>query len=333
MPKINSLTPSQIARFPEFVKKWTDIGLCTDPADRPRAEVGIRTAYEIAGHAPPKQIVWCGSPFSMGLTRAIVMGLGSVDVGDNKKNSVWDSVGDSVGASVWDSVRASVGDSVRASVGDSVWASVWASVYGQHEAGWLSFYDYFALVSSLSAETQKLTGIFEVAQSAGWWLPHQNICWISDRHNVLNRNEDGRLHCEDGPALGYPDGWFIWAINGVRVDEQIIMRPETQTIEQIGNDANEESRRIRIERFGWPLYLKESGATSIDGRVNDVDGTEERLMRLGDGSLRLLCACRSTARVYAVGVPREILSCEQAQKWMVAGSSAIVKRGTCVGAS
>lgn len=33
--KINSLTPEQIARFPEFVKRWTDIGLCTDPADRP----------------------------------------------------------------------------------------------------------------------------------------------------------------------------------------------------------------------------------------------------------------------------------------------------------
>lgn len=56
---LNSLTPEQIARFPEFVKKWTDIGLSCEPTDRPRAEAGIRLAYECAGLTPPKQIVWC----------------------------------------------------------------------------------------------------------------------------------------------------------------------------------------------------------------------------------------------------------------------------------
>ena len=36
--KIEKLTPEQIARFPEFVERWTNIGLSTAPADRPRAE-------------------------------------------------------------------------------------------------------------------------------------------------------------------------------------------------------------------------------------------------------------------------------------------------------
>ena len=38
MSKIEQLTDAQIARMPEFVDKWTKIGLCTDPANRP----GIR---------------------------------------------------------------------------------------------------------------------------------------------------------------------------------------------------------------------------------------------------------------------------------------------------
>ena len=60
---ITRLTAKQRARFPEFVEKWTKIGLCTDPADRPRAEAAISEMYKQAGlHTP--QIVWCGSPLA-----------------------------------------------------------------------------------------------------------------------------------------------------------------------------------------------------------------------------------------------------------------------------
>lgn len=304
---ITNLTDEQIARFPEFVKKWTDIGLCTDPADRPRAEVGVRLAYEIAGLPHPKHIVWCDSPLSMGLTRAIVMGLGSIDVGDQKKVSV----GASVGASVWDSVRDSVWDSVR--------DSVWDSAYGQHDSGWLSFYEYFALACSLSIETQNLSGLFEVAKSANWWLPHENICWISERHHVLDRNDRGQLHCDVGPALSYPDGWSIWSIDGVRVDEQIVMRPETQTIDQLKSEENEEVRRIRIERFGWLRYLQESGAKIYDSRRNERDAQNEDLYLLSDGTRRFVCVDPSTGRKYALGVPESVETCEQAQWWVSHG--------------
>ena len=93
---IESLTAEQTARFGEFIEKWTRIGLCTDPADRPRAEAGVCKAYEIAGLAPPERIVWCGSPMSMGLTRAIVFGLKEPSVGASVGESVWASVGASV---------------------------------------------------------------------------------------------------------------------------------------------------------------------------------------------------------------------------------------------
>ena len=88
MNKIEKLTAAQVARFPEFIEKWTKIGLSTEPADRPRAEAGINLAYKIAGQSGPKKIVWCDSPLSAGLTRAIVIGLGSVEIGNSKKASV-----------------------------------------------------------------------------------------------------------------------------------------------------------------------------------------------------------------------------------------------------
>jgi hypothetical protein len=145
------------------------------------------------------------------------------------------------------------------------------------------------------------------------------FCVVSDFPVVLEAETvDGRLvaHCESGPSHLWADGFAIWTIHGVRVDEQIVLRPETQTIEQIDGEANAEAKRIRIERFGWPRYLKEANAKVIDFRRNDIDATDESLMQAKDGSRLLVCACPSTARIYAMRVERTIETCEQAQRWL-----------------
>ena len=245
MLKIESLTQKQIDRFPEFVERWTKIGLSTAPADRPKAESAIREMYVMAGLKPPAQIVWCGSPLSQGITRAIVL---------DKKMLV------EVGASVWDSVWDSVRDSVR------------DSVYGQHDAGWISFYSYFKETIGLEKQTTKLSGLFSLCESAGWALPHQNICWVSERHNVLVRDERGRLHCLDGPACAYPDGWAIYAVHGVRVPEYIVTCPQEITIEKINSEKNAEVQRVMIERYGEDRYIVDSGMSPVatDERFGDI---------------------------------------------------------------
>jgi hypothetical protein len=73
MSRIKALTPEQIARFAEFRDRWTQIGLCTDPADQPRAEAAIREMYRQGGLEPPAKIVWCGSPLSLALTRTAIL--------------------------------------------------------------------------------------------------------------------------------------------------------------------------------------------------------------------------------------------------------------------
>jgi hypothetical protein len=98
MGKVTSLTEAQKARFPEFVKKWTDIGLSKEKANRKEAEEGIVEMYKIAGLKKPR-IVWCDSPLSQGLTRMIVQKLES-EGNLNKK------IGASVRASVRDSAAA-----------------------------------------------------------------------------------------------------------------------------------------------------------------------------------------------------------------------------------
>ena len=262
--KIKSLTKEQIARFPEFVQKWTQIGLSTEPANRREAEIGITEAYHVAGLEKP-MIVWCGSPLAQGLTRALVFNLekSGLQIAASVRASVGASVMDSVWASVMASVWDSVGDSVMASVRDSVWDSVWASVCGQHDAGWLSFYDFFRVAAALDTETNKLCGILRVAQSAGWWLLHEKICWVAERHTTLKRDDQGRLHCETGPAVQYPDGWSIYASHGVRLPSWIVERPVEISVANIDSENNAEIRRVMIEKFGRQRWIKESGSTLI----------------------------------------------------------------------
>ena len=99
-----------------------------------------------------------------------------------------------------------------------------------------------------------------------------------------------------------------------------MVSPQEITLAEIESEENEELRRILIERFGWTRYIAETDAECRDSRKNAVDGTTETLVRMKDGSQRLLCACRSTGRVYAIGVPREVRTCEESQRFMAGGS-------------
>ena len=296
---ITSLTKEQEARFAEFVKRWTDIGLSTAPANRPAAEAAVRLAYETAGLPAPK-IVWCDSPLSQGLTRAIVLGLKDAEI----------NVGKSVRASVWASVMDSVGASVR--------DSVWDSGYGQHDANWLGFYEYFKIACGLEKETQKLCGLWGIAENAGWFLPHRHICWISERHNLLKRDAQGRLHCESGPALSYPDGFSIWAIHGVRVAQYVIEEPQKITLRDIASESNAEVRRVKIDRFGQSRYLLESGAKEIH---HDDFGTLYRADVPNDEPIVMVKVVNSTPepdgsyKDYFLRVPPDMERARQAIAW------------------
>ena len=256
MSQINSLTTAQQVRFGEFVLRWTEIGLSTDPADRPRAERAIVEMYAAVGLLPPSKIVWCGSPLSQGITRAIIL---DKKLLSNVGKALWASVRDSVGASVRASVRASVG----ASVWDSVRDSVGDSVYGQHDASWLAFYSYFNEACDLKPQTEKLRGLWALCESSGWALPHENICWVSERHNILERDDRGRLHCVSGPACAFPDGWGIYAVHGVRVPAWIVERKDDITPLKIDGESNAEVRRVMVELYGEDRYIVDSGLKPI----------------------------------------------------------------------
>ena len=74
---IKKLTVAQEARFSEYVKKWTAIGLSTEPANRAMAEDAIARIYKPLGTVP--KIVWCTSPMAQSLICTLLKMYNKVD--------------------------------------------------------------------------------------------------------------------------------------------------------------------------------------------------------------------------------------------------------------
>ena len=101
------------------------------------------------------------------------------------------------------------------------------------------------------------------AINGGFRVMHKEFCIVSDFPLFLKKDEANRPHCDDGPSHMWRDGWALWYIHGVVVTEQIVLRPETLTVEQIREEPNAEVRRIMLDRFGVSRYIKESGARVV----------------------------------------------------------------------
>jgi hypothetical protein len=125
----------------------------------------------------------------------------------------------------------------------------------------------------LGQETEKLRGLWQVAQAAGWWLPHRKICWISERHDTLHRNPQGRLHKDGAMALSYPDGWGIYALNGLQMKpEYVLTRAEELSPDVILAEQNTDIRRELIRKVGVERML-----AKLPHRVLDKQGDYEVL--------------------------------------------------------
>lgn len=129
--------------------------------------------------------------------------------------------------------------------------------------------------------------------------------------------KQGVLHCETAPAIEFADGWGVWSIDGIKVDRQIVLRPETQTIEQLEKERNRAVRELRIERFGWRRYLEEINAHCLHRRKKD--GKVEKLFQLPQGKKRFVVVdpANPNAKPEVVEVPKDIQNCGQAKNWFV----------------
>jgi len=198
-------------------------------------------------------------------------------------------------------------------------------IFGSQDAGWLSFYAYCLEVLKLDC-CKPLEGLIEMAHVCGWWAPYEELCVLQDRPKLIVRDEEGQLHCEDGKAVEYRDGWGVYAIHGVRMPKWVVEEPEKITVKNIRDEENAEIRRIMRERYGDGRYLVDIGAKVIDSDSVAVDALvpgaeciQRCLMEDDDGRRFLVASDGSTDRVYFMQVPSDIKTCGDAYKALSGG--------------
>jgi hypothetical protein len=149
--RLNYLSRAQAEHLSVLLDKWLAIGLSTQPAERGRAEVGVRMAYRAAKLEPPAHVVWFESPLAGVLaTSWFARGLGSstpqgslrqikeqvkAQVGTLVAEGVGHEVGEPVRDRVWDRVLTRIEHRVGRRVGNDAWREIRSRIWGALDRG------------------------------------------------------------------------------------------------------------------------------------------------------------------------------------------------------
>src|SRR5262249_26048810 len=175
--------------------------------------------------------------------------------------------------------------------------------------------------SELGVEEIKVEPLVVLARSAGPWVAHEAVALISERPNRYLEDAQGRLHCWDGPAIGWPDGNGIYRWHGLKVDPRACS-PDGLTAGLIQRERNVEVRRMMLERYGQEEFLMDVGAHLIDRSgygslfettLNDASGgvTLVRFVEVENATVEPDGSCKR----YMLLVPREVRTAKQAVAW------------------
>ena len=217
-------------------------------------------------------------------------------VGGAVDGAVHGAVSVAVDGAVSDAVHGAVGGAVHGAVSGAVHDAVRGAVHGAVDgviknvkSNWLNylggqfwpggywwgpaFVSFFTDVCGLELSDdfhERAVAYAETVESACWWYPHRDFLMVCERPTAIHRELTNpqvtrgwgshRLHCADGPAVSFRDGWGVYAIHGVQVPAYVVLEPEKITWQAIGAENNAEVRRIMIDRYGPDRYVVDSGA-------------------------------------------------------------------------
>lgn len=213
---------------------WIAVGRSTDPVNKPKVEQGLAMAYETAGLAPPRKIIYRDSPYQ-GSIEAKRLGFT-----ENSPNQAGRSVNHQVcrhiQISVWNAVREQSNDQVWIQVARQVWGHIWNQINGKtsikiwdqliKQVSSHSGREYLDQVCSAVFTSQhasddlarlmiykelpaikKLAGLAQIAENAGWVFLFEHLAIVTARPSKLLWRNGERIHIE------YPDGWTVSSLS------------------------------------------------------------------------------------------------------------------------
>lgn len=152
-----------------------------------------------------------------------------------------------------------------------------------YDAGWTAFYDCMEEVVGVKYDDDMYFGEWKEFIHSGVFATvlYENIAYVCRNPRIVNVNENGDLHCENGVAIEWRDGTREFALNGVFVTEYIVMTPANEIdCDLILKEKNAEVRKEIINKVGIKNVIKSLGAKSIEKRTDQIPRKIKYLMGL-----------------------------------------------------
>jgi hypothetical protein len=187
-------------------------------------------------------------------------------------------------------------------------------MFGQHEAHWLGFYQFFKDEVNIQG-LDKVNALIAVAESCGWVYCGAEGAIVMDRPLYVKMDDQNRLHSENGPAIEYPDGFTVHSWHGVRVPGNWIEDKSSLTPEMALKEENMERRRAACEILGWANILDRLDCKVLDEDPDPMIGTllEVNIPDIGrEKFLKVQCG---TGRIFAIPVPPDMTTALSANAW------------------
>ena len=178
---ITKITKEQEAKISDYYQTYLNIGLSTEPCDRPKAEAALIAAHAALNLPPNPTIIWADNP-KEGAKIAAQLAAGSENV-----------------------------------TPDQIKEQAYLASYGSFEAYWVSFYS-FVSEQLLDKPTELATIAKNIVLNCGVYWEFEDVIVVTEKPIAIYKDNDGKLHNETNFALEYKGGFGLIAINGVRYD-------------------------------------------------------------------------------------------------------------------
>ena len=293
--EVAALSDAQRAQLSVYGSRWDAVRRSTSPPDHDAVAESVRCAYASAGVPAPSEIVWEQGPADLTASWA----KRRTSAGDNVRTMVIDAVRRKAELSVDRAISLNVrmllanepglarAPEFCTNIDEAVHRlceralpslrdrliellpgrrkrlSFTTSSFSLLSAPWLGAMEYLYDVASLRRHAQPLRGLWTLARSASWIIPHTKVCWLLEKPELIRQDANGRLHAADGPALRYRDGCTVYAWKGILLPARIIEQRQNIDVRSIELVTDPQIRRCMIDIMTPQRFIEQGGAYRV----------------------------------------------------------------------
>lgn len=291
---ITKLTPEQEAAIPQYVERWTKIGLACGKSDPKVAETFVNWLFKLLKRDPNPVLIMATGPKDgwIKVVQAAIL--------EEMKIDKW---------------TPEVIDKKRLDKELKETGFVWPYLDGSFFSGWFAWATYCRDELKVEGITEELNNLL-VMKELGLIWPLNKFCVVTDRPEQIHiKGKD--LHKDGGAAITYTDSTKVFALNGVRVPDWLATsKAEDLDPLEFAKLSNVEIRREFVRKVGVEQLVNKLGAETLDKSDNGV--YELLAVNLGGETgvwnyLKMLNPSIGTYHMEAVA--RECITVAQAIAW------------------